>query len=120
MVYDGAMATTLTDEQLAFIRSRIGDAEPPDDDDLQEIFDRLTSPTPAGVAYEVLSWRLANFLSDPASYTIEGVYQESAQSNITGLQAQLRLIAAERDEELGVTGSSVIRVARLVRGGRVR
>jgi hypothetical protein len=112
----------LTDDQLAEVRDWITDAVPPTDVDLDDIYDRLDVPTPAGVAQAILRKRLAAFLSGAASYTIEGVYQESSQANITGLNSLLNDLAKVVNDEEAVIGggSSRIRVARLVRSGKVR
>jgi hypothetical protein len=111
----------LSDAELAEVRDWVGDTTPPTDLDLDDIYDRLDIPTPAGVAYAVLTKRLAGFLTDPASYTIEGVYQESAQANITGLNSLLNDLAKiKRQEENAAdptTGPSTVQVARIVRAG---
>lgn len=114
----------LTDTQLADVRAWIGDSEPPTDFDLDDIYDRLAVPTVAGVAHQVLTKRLAEYLAEPASYTIEGVYQESSQANITGLLSLLNDLLLEKttqEEEVDPLASGkILRVRRIVRNGRAR
>lgn len=112
----------LTDDQLAEVRDWITDAVPPTDTELDDIYDRLAIPTPAGVAQAILRKRLAAFLAGAASYTIEGVYQESSQANITGLNSllnDLQKVVDEEESDIG-GGPSRIKVARIVRPGKVR
>lgn len=112
----------LTDDQLAEVRDWIGDDVPPTDTDLDDIYDRLELPTAAGVAQQVLRKRLSGFLKEAASYTIEGVYQESSQANITGLLSLLNDVEEATNQEEGELGggTGTLRVKRIVRLGRSR
>lgn len=114
--------TTLTDTQVATIRDYIGDSEPPDDIELQDIFDRVH--TVIGVAYAVLNKRLAVFLSEAASYSIVGVYQESSQSNIDNLRQLLKAMEEKFpsliDDPLLGEGVNIATVTRIKRDGRDR
>lgn len=112
----------LTDTQVATIRDYIGVAEPPDDIELQDIYDRVH--TVIAVAYAVLNKRLADFLSEAASFSIVGVYQESSQSNIDNLRQLLKHMEENfpsllEDPTLG-EGLSTVVVTRIVRAGRDR
>jgi hypothetical protein len=111
----------LSDDQIFYIRDWIGDANPPGDVLLEDMYTRIGSLI--GVAHAVLLNRLANFLSEAASYSIIGVYQESSQANI---QALRELIKSIEDNFPGVIedpdalGSLGFHVTRLVRQGRDR
>lgn len=112
----------LTDNQLATIRDYVGVLEPPDDLELQDIYDRVG--TVIGVAYAVLNKRLADFLSEAASYSIIGVYQESSQSNIDNLRQLLKSMEEKFpslvDDPLLGEGANIASVTRLKREGRDR
>lgn len=85
------MATPTADE-LAAIRSEIGDAEPPTDSAIETIFDRLG--TVGGVVYEITSKRLADLLASPASFTVTGEYSQSTEANIRAYSELLRKYAS--------------------------
>lgn len=113
--------SALTEVQIALIRDFIGDSEPPDDFDLQEIFDRVASPI--GVAYAVLSKRLGEYLSVAASYSIVGVYQESTQANIDNLRQYLKDMEKKYpflETQGDASAGSNLTVTRIVRVGRGR
>lgn len=78
---------TLTDEQLIEIRVQIGDSTPPTDNDLDAIYVRKGDQQL--VVAEVLTRRLANLLSDPASFSVSGEYSQSTSDNIKALREQL-------------------------------
>lgn len=78
----------LTDDELAWVRSEIGSADPPSDADLHTIHDRVDDA--ALVVGEVLTTRLADLLSKPAQFTVPGEYGQDVSSNIAGLQEQLK------------------------------
>lgn len=82
----------LTPADLEYIRSEIGTAEPPDDSDLNAIFDRVGSVT--GVAAEVIRKRLADALNEgPASFSADD-YSENRARNIDGWEKQLARLEA--------------------------
>lgn len=112
---------TLTSNQVAVIRDFIGTSEPPDDFDLQEIYDRVGSLV--GTAYAVLSGRLGDYLATAASYSIVGVYQESTQANIDNLRQLLKDMAEQYPEVVDgyeEAGAGSFKIGRLVRYGRDR
>lgn len=80
-----------TDTDLANIRTIIGDATPPEDADLEEIFTRVESWP--GVAHEVLSKRLADLLASPATFSVSGVYSQSTGDNIRALKEAIAQMA---------------------------
>jgi hypothetical protein len=84
----------LTDEELAFLRAKVGDK--PADDQLQEIFDREGSKEKA--ALWILENRLANYLSRPGSQNIPGQYSDSVEANIRALQGSLKGLTSVVDE----------------------
>jgi hypothetical protein len=111
----------LTDDQIFYIRDWVGNDDPPSDGDLDDMYTRIGSLI--GVAHSVLLNRLANFLSEAASYSIIGVYQESSQANIQGLRELIKSIednfpsVITDPDALGMLGFGV---TRLVRQGRDR
>lgn len=77
----------LTPADLAYIREEIGTAEPPTDDDLNAVFDRVGSVT--GVAAAVIRKRLSDALNEgPASFSADD-YSENRARNIDGWEKQL-------------------------------
>ena len=82
------MALT-TDERL-WVRSQIGDSEPPSDADLDTMHDRLD--TPEAVVVEVLEKRLAEYEARPASFSVPGEYSQSTAANIEALRMRLRRV----------------------------
>jgi hypothetical protein len=89
----------LTDEELAYIRSEVGAT--PDDDDLQERYERLGSVT--DVIVEVLRGRRAAFVNAPASVNVPGEIAVNTSANITALDRQLdRLLAGDEAPGDGV------------------
>lgn len=111
---------TLTTDQVKFIRDFIGDSEPPDDFELQEMYDRIG--TTIGVAHAVLQKRLGEYLATAASYSIVGVYQESTQANIDNLRQQVKDMEETYPEIIDVAAGNTVGlgVSRLVRYGRAR
>lgn len=101
----------LTPADLAYIREEIGVAEPPDDSDLDAIYDRVGSVT--GVAAAVIRQRLADALNDgPASFSADD-YSQNTSKNIEAWEKQLaRLEAAPGGDP---TPSNNLGVGRLVR-----
>lgn len=99
----------LTDDQLQAIRSEIGDQEPPDDSDLDDIYARVG--TTDAVVAEVLRKRLIELLNAPASFAVDG-YQENNAANIAALTKRVET-AEERS-------AGQVTVTRLVRPDRSR
>lgn len=99
----------LAPDDLAWVRSNIGDDTPPEDGDLDAIYDRVG--TVAGVAAEVLRKRLADLLAGPASFSVDG-YSQNVGANINALMKQL----AELDELAGTdTLTQSVRIIALSR-----
>jgi hypothetical protein len=96
-------------DDLAWIRSFIGDDTPPTDLDLDAIYDRVE--TVAGTAAEIVRKRIAVLLSAPASFAVDG-YSQNAAANISAYQKLLAYL-----EELATTGSTSLgtRIVQLVR-----
>lgn len=92
----------MTVDQLAWLRSQVGTATPPTDEDLDVYFDRLL--TVEAVAEEILETRLADLLAGPASFSISGKYSENNAANIKALQDRL---ASLRVEFPAIGGSTV-------------
>jgi hypothetical protein len=98
--------------ELAEIRSYVGSA--PDDDVLNEAWDRLLSVN--AVALEVLRKRLADFQASPGSLSVAGDFSQSTDVN-------MRLLADQvADLEAAVASGSTtgIASARLRRVGPSR
>lgn len=89
----------LTTNQRYWVRSEIGLDPPPEDYELDAAYDRLGSK--AAVAAEVIRQRRADLLSGPLSFAVEG-YSQNAAGNIQALDAQLKSLDAQAEEELGV------------------
>ncbi len=86
----------MTDAQLVTVRSRIGAAVPPTDDDLNALYDELHSTDKVVLA--IIEPRLANMLAKPAKYTID---QDSAfdySANIAALQKQVTTLQGQTAE----------------------
>lgn len=100
----------LTDDQVAYIRSEIGDSEPPTDADLFTAYERLGIIT--AVAIEVIRKRIATIASGSAvSFSIAGEYSQSKAENIKALQEilkRLRLEGLEGDPDYVGAGTAVI------------
>ncbi len=73
----------LTADQLAEIRSWIGAATPPTDEDLATAFERLGST--GDVALEVLRGRYAAAVVGPAKWAVEGDFSIDNTATITAL-----------------------------------
>lgn len=99
---------TLTADELANIRDWIGDSEPPDDFDLQTIYDRKTTLTKTVLS--VLDKRLATLISGgPLSFTVVGEYSENRAANITALEKLIARVRAEGvGDEDGVIGKVTV------------
>jgi hypothetical protein len=93
----------LTTNDLQWIRRWTGDA--PDDADLNARYDRLQSLK--AVATEVVEQRLANFLANPASFSVDD-YSQNSGENIRGMQKLLD--ALEDITEGDVDGGGGLRV----------
>lgn len=82
----------LTEDQLVEIRRQIGSA--PDDATLQEIYDRTENTDE--LVLEVLETRYADWLRNPASYTIPGEYGETRSAEqIKALQQQIEGLGSD-------------------------
>lgn len=92
----------LSDDDLTYIRSAIGAAAPPTDDDLYDAFDRLDSSD--AVIAEVLRARLANLLTQPASFSLSGVYSQSNSETIRALTERLAQAEAAAAVAAGTSG----------------
>ncbi len=83
-------------EDLQWVRNQIGDATPPTDATLDARYDALGDRT--AVVKEVIDRRLANLLSDPASFSVSGEYSQSTEANIRALQAKLEDLGGSSGE----------------------
>lgn len=77
----------LEPEDLVWVRNQIGDTTPPTDADLHGRYDIVGDRVL--VVKEVLDRRLANLLSDPASFSVPGEYSQDVRDNIAALKAKL-------------------------------
>ena len=105
----------LAPDELALVRAEIGDAEPPDDTDLDAIHERRGGLV--GVVREVWAKRLADLLALPASFSVAGEYSQSTAANIDAITKRLAQLAPYDDDEDTIPGGAVtvVRVNRLVR-----
>lgn len=86
----------LDPEQLAEVRDEIGTNDPPSDSDLDDIHDRKGGLV--GVVRAVWAQRLAEFLSNPATFSVSGEYSQSVRDNIEGIQKRLAELAGVSDD----------------------
>lgn len=78
----------LSADQLAVLRSHVGADDPPSDDDLDTLYDRLGSV--GAVALEVLRGRLTEMLLAPGKMSLEGDYsREYTAAQIKALQTTI-------------------------------
>lgn len=78
----------MTNEQMIWVRSHVGDA-PPTEDDLNDLFDVYGNIEQT--VENVLATRLANLINKPASFSVgRGKYAQNTGANITALSNQLR------------------------------
>lgn len=85
----------LSVDQLAAIRDQIGDSEPPDDFDLEEIFTRSELSLTRTVL-SVIDKRIATLASGgPLSFTVVGEISINRADNLRALQEQRTRIMAE-------------------------
>lgn len=75
----------LTEDQVYALRRKVGDR--PTDAELQAIYDRTGSLTET--AREILETRLANFMADPANFSVPGEYSQGTEKNIDALTRAL-------------------------------
>lgn len=97
---------TLTTDELAEVRTFIGDTEPPTTDTLNEIFSRRESVT--GVVREVLTKRLADLLARPTSFSIPGEYSESRAGQVKETRELLTLLGGPILDAEGGLGSVLL------------
>lgn len=101
---------TLTADQVEDLRDEIGDSTPPDDTELQDIYDRkyLQDETKALTltALAVLQKRYVTLASGGAlSFTVVGEYGENRAANMNALKDQIsRIRSTGLGEEGPVTG----------------
>lgn len=74
----------LSSEDLIWVRTKIGDKDPPSDADLDARYDVLQDRT--AVVREVLDKRLANFAADPAQFVVPGDYSQNVTGNLDELR----------------------------------
>ena len=82
----------MTDDELASVRIVVGDATPPLDYEIEEIFDRVGSV--GATIHEVTSKRLADLLASPATFAVPGEYSQSNEANIRAYQKLLEEYAS--------------------------
>lgn len=91
-----------TEEDLAFLRSRLGstvndDTNPDVVEGLQERYDRIG--TLPGVVLEVLRQQLADYVTGgPLQFSIPGDYSQDASNNIALLQRAISDAEAEAED----------------------
>jgi hypothetical protein len=76
-----------TEEDLLWIRRKIGSGEPPTDEDLDDALTRLGDR--AEVAREILDTRLAELRSQPTSVSVAGEYSRDTRGQIEAIERQL-------------------------------
>lgn len=113
----------LTADQLLILRAELGDAVPPTDETLDQIY--ALRGGLVGVVRHVWQSRLANLLNSPASFAVPGEYSESQVANITAIQRRLLELAGYPDDSDEIppnTGGGVpaVEIVPLVRGGQDR
>lgn len=111
----------LTADQLSVLRAELGDIEPPDDGDLDDLF--LQYGGLVGVVRHVWRQRLANLLTAPASFSVPGEYSQSVAANITAIERRLAELAGSSDDSDDLPpggGVAVITVVPMVRVGQDR
>lgn len=86
----------LDSDQLALVRDEVGSVEPPSDADLDDIYDRKGGLV--GTVRVVWAQRLANFLADPATFSVSGEYSQSTRDNIEGIQKRLAELSGLADD----------------------
>lgn len=87
----------LAEDELALVRAEIGAADPPSDSDLDDIHDRRGGLV--GVVREIWASRLADFLADPASFSVDsGSYSQNAGKNIEAIQRRLGELSSYPDD----------------------
>lgn len=103
----------LSSGDLAYVRSKVGAAEPPSDIDLDAAYDRLG--TPDAVVLEVLTSRRADLLALPLKRSIEGDVSVDATANLKALDAAI-------SEASGVVSGGVgtLVVGHMIRSDRPR
>lgn len=105
---------SLSAGDLAYVRSKIGSAEPPSDADLDVAYDRLG--TADAVVLEVLTGRRANLLALPLKRNIDGDVSVDATANLKALDAAI----AEARGAVAGGGAGTLVVGSLVRSDRPR
>lgn len=96
----------LTNDQVAFLRARLGSGF--DEDDAEERLIRLGGEGfEAAVVVEVLQERLSTLATKPDTFTVVGEYSESWGKSIALVQQQL-VDAAEEAAGLGVGIATVV------------
>jgi hypothetical protein len=78
---------TITAEDLRAIRDRIGDAEPPTDDEIDALWVELESVD--RVVLSIMESRFAATLAKPAKYAIEGDSSFDYSANLAAMQKEL-------------------------------
>ncbi len=106
----------LAADDLAAIRSHIGETAPPSDGDLGPMWDRLGSVET--VALAVLRARHADMLAQPSALGVSGDYDENWSENLTALERKIAHLEAAVAVAAGTGG--VVTVAHLTRSGRSR
>jgi hypothetical protein len=86
----------LTSNEIATIRSWIGDKTPPTDVDLDPIHARTGSLR--GVVVEVLRKRLATMSAKPSQFAVAGDYSQTTAENIRSLERQLAQLQYYTDD----------------------
>lgn len=81
--------------QLSWIRSKVGST--PDDAALNTLYTQFGNIQ--DVARQVLSQRLADMASTPATFNVEGAYSQSTNENLKTLREQLADPDLYTDEE---------------------
>lgn len=100
---------SLTADQRFSVREEIGDTIPPSDAELDAIYERKGGLV--GVVRAVWTRRLANFLANPATFTIPGDYAQSTGANMAELRKRLARydgIPDDSDNLLGNFGSGIL------------
>lgn len=104
----------MTADELAAIREHIGTADPPSDDDLDVLWERLG--TVEAVALAVLRGRLADMQARPAVLKVDGDHSEDWTKNLDLLTKKIGTLGSV----VASQGDGSVSVTRLRRVGRCR
>lgn len=86
----------LSADQLLILRAELGDAVPPTDETLDQLYTLRGGLV--GVVRHVWQGRLANLINNPASFSVSGEYSQNTAANIAAIQRRLLELAGVPDD----------------------